>query len=103
MVQGSESTHGLTISGPFRAPCERAIRAAHVDFTSSPQTSEPKNWEFEVLAKMVIVKQHKIASEEWLTYARAFLAPSLQQSTSQESKRDLSQETKGEARRKNRK
>jgi hypothetical protein len=63
--------------------------------------SEPKNWQFEVLTKMVIVKQQQIASEEWLTYARAFLAPSLQQSPPQESKRDLSQETKGEARRKN--
>jgi hypothetical protein len=57
--------------------------------------SQPKNWEFEVLTKMVIVKQQQIASEEWLTYARAFLAPSLQQSTPQESNRDLSQETKG--------
>ncbi len=54
--------------------------------------SEPKNWEFEVLTKMVIVKQQKIASEEWLTYARAFLAPSPQQSPPQESKQDLSQE-----------
>ena len=52
-----------------------------------------------MLTKMVIVKQQQIASEEWLTYAKAFLAPSLQQSTPQESKRDLSQETKGEARR----
>jgi hypothetical protein len=52
---------------------------------------------------MVIVKQQKIASEEWLTYASAFLAPSPQQSPPQESKQDLSQETKGEARRKNRK
>ena len=25
MVQGSESTHGLTLSGPFRAPCEGAM------------------------------------------------------------------------------
>jgi hypothetical protein len=65
--------------------------------------SEPKNWEFEVLTKMVIVKQQQIASEEWLTYARAFLAPSVQQSTPQESNRDLSQGTKGEARQKIRK
>ena len=65
--------------------------------------SEPKNWEFEVLTKMVIVKQQQIASEEWLTYARAFLAPSLQQSTPQESNRGLFQGTKGEARQKIRK
>ena len=37
MVQGSESTHGLTLSGPFRTPCEGTIRAAHYNFTSSPQ------------------------------------------------------------------
>ena len=53
---------------------------------------------------MVIVKQQQIALEEWLTYARAFLAPSLQQSTPQESNRDLlSQGTKGEPRQKIRK
>ena len=39
MVQGSEGTHGLTRSGAVCAPCEGAIRAAHLDFTSSPQKS----------------------------------------------------------------
>jgi hypothetical protein len=63
--------------------------------------STPKDWEFEVLTKMAVVQKHQIASEEWLAYARAFLAPGLQQSTPQESDRDLSQKTKGVA--KNRK
>jgi hypothetical protein len=37
MVQSSKSTHGLTLSWPFRTPCEGTICAAHLDFTSSPQ------------------------------------------------------------------
>ncbi len=81
MLQSGKNTHGLALSWPFRTPCEGAKCSARLDFTSSHKASEPKNWEFEVLTKMVIVKEQQIASEEWLTYARAFLAPSLQQST----------------------
>ncbi len=45
---------------------------------------------------MVVIQKQEIASEEWLAYANAFLAPSPQQSTTpQESNRDLSRETKG--------
>jgi hypothetical protein len=57
--------------------------------------STPKDWEFEVLTKMIVIQKHQIASEEWLVYARAFLAPDLQPSTPLEPKRDLSQKTKG--------
>ncbi len=59
-----------------------------------PKGPMPKDWKFEVLTKMVVIQKQQIASEEWLAYARAFLAPGLQQSTPQESKRDLAQETK---------
>jgi hypothetical protein len=44
---------------------------------------------------MVVVQKHQTASEEWLVYARAFLAPGSQQSTPLEPKMDLSQKTKG--------
>jgi hypothetical protein len=57
--------------------------------------STPKDWEFEVLTKMVVIQKHQIASKEWLVYARAFLAPDLQQSTPRGPKRDLSPKTKG--------
>ncbi len=59
----------------------------------------PNDWEFEVLTKMVVVQKHQIASE-WLVYARGFFAPGLPQSAPQESKRDLSQKTKGAGRNK---
>ncbi len=39
-----------------------------------------------MFTKMVVVQKHQIASEEWLIYARAFLAPGLQQSTPLEPK-----------------
>ena len=57
----------------------------------------------EVLTKMVVIQKQEFASEEWLAYMSASLAPSPQQSTPQESNRDLSQGTKGEARQKIRK
>jgi hypothetical protein len=60
-----------------------------------PKGPTPKDWKFEVLTKMAVIQKQQIASEEWLAYARAFLAPGLQQSTPQESNRDLAQETKG--------
>ncbi len=67
-----------------------------------PKGPTPNDWrEFEVLTKMVVIQKQQIASEEWLAYARAFLAPGLQQSTPQESNGHLAQETKG-ARQKNR-
>ncbi len=68
-----------------------------------PKGFTPNGWEFEVLTKMVVIQKQEFASEEWLAYTSAFLAPSQQQSTPQESNRDLSQETKGEARQKIRK
>ena len=46
--------------------------------------STPKDWEFEVLTKMVVIQKHQIASEEWLVYARAFLAPDLHTPRTQE-------------------
>ncbi len=57
-----------------------------------PKGSTPNDWKFEVLTKMAVIQKQKIASEEWLAYASAFLAPSPQQSTPQES---TPQETKG--------
>jgi hypothetical protein len=39
-----------------------------------PKCSTPKDWKFEVLTKIVVVQKHKIASKEWLAYARAFLS-----------------------------
>jgi hypothetical protein len=104
MVQSGKSTHRLTLSWPFCTPCEGDRVQSTLNSQVYRKRSTPKDWVFEVLTKMVVVQKHQIASEEWLVYARAFLAPtsSFQQFTPQESKRDLSQETKG-ARQKNRK
>jgi hypothetical protein len=57
--------------------------------------STPKDWKFEVLTKMVVIQKYQIASEEWLVYARAFLAPDLQPATPLGPKRELLQKTKG--------
>jgi hypothetical protein len=75
------------------------VRGHRVQHTLNSQVhrkqSTPKDWEFEVLTKMVVIQKHQIASEEWLVYASAFLAPDLRQSTPPGPKRDLLQKTTG--------
>jgi hypothetical protein len=98
MVQSGIKTH---MDSPSLGRSVHHVKGQNVQRALTLQVhhkvSEPTNWEFEVLTKMVIVivKEQQIASEEWLTYARVFLAPSIQQSTPQESKRNLAQESKG--------
>ncbi len=35
-----------------------------------PKGPTPKDWNFEVLTKMVVIQKQEIASEEWLTHTQ---------------------------------
>jgi hypothetical protein len=94
MVQSGKSTHGLTLGRSVHHVKGDQVQPT-LNSQVHPKGSTSKDWKFEVSTKMVVIQKQQIASEEWLAYASAFLAPSLQQSTPQESKKDLAQKTKG--------
>jgi hypothetical protein len=62
---------------------------------SHHDVSKPYDWEFEILTKTIVIQKHNPCSAEIVSYAVAFLGPSLPQPILQETKGGISQETKG--------